>query len=245
MRGYISSFEDLEKWFTPLNCIEWSLYHGFQKGRLNNSNLVFKNEDTNLDSESSFERLKEMIEMSSTGGGQFTVYVPYKSNNTGVKAYFGTGLNGTGQPAQVTGLPGVYGGIEQYVQKEKKMWELEAMVNGLLEEKEQEKSTVERIFDKVMDDLDMNQVATALIGLIGNLIPPKVPVTMQGTPQEMNPDQGPIQEGYEYNSNIVLPILDTIRQHFESNDEFYSFLQKVAIKFNDQPGFFKQMIGNE
>lgn len=243
MRGYISNFDDLEKWFLPLNCTGWSLYHGFQKGRLNTTNMVFKNDDDTLDLSDSFERLKEMIEMSSTGGGQFTIYVPYKSNNTGVKQYFGIGLNSHNQP-QVAGLPGIYGGsLDQILAKEKKMWELEAMVNGFIEEQETRKSTAERIFEKVMDDLDTTQVVSAVIGLIGQLIPAKMPITMQGTPEEMkhHQDDG-AGASFQYKTGIIMPILDMIRKHFETDDEFYNFFSIVAEKFDAQPELFKKMI---
>lgn len=248
--GYISTYEDLEKWFMPMNHSGWSIYHGFQRGRLNNSNLYFKMDDTNIDVEASYEKMRELLEMSSNGqGGQFTIYVPYKSSNNGAKIYFSTATNLPGQSSQVSGIPGVYGSIERILEKEKKMWELEATVEGLLEQKDQEKSMTERVIERVMDDLDVNQVAMGIMGFLNKFIPQQTPITVQGTmsesKQKENPEENTGEEhGFQYDGKIVLPILDLIRRHFETNEEFYQALDKMANMFAANPDFFKNQIKN-
>ena len=259
-KGHINNLNDLQKWFMRFNHPTWNLYREFQTGNYKSSQLVYKQTDDGMSVEDSFTLLAEMIEINSNGGGRFTVFVNHLAGNKGASTFVGMNLQPYSQSA-VSGMPGqpynigmIESEVEKRIEKERKMWELEAMVQGLVADQEEKKGAGERFFNKIMEEVDLETVLPSVINAVVNLIPKKAPIILQGTPEEMQQQQTtPTTEetsdtddtqGFQYKSDLLLPVLDQIRNEFEGEDEFYQFLVKVAEKFKANPDFFKNIIIN-
>jgi hypothetical protein len=246
--GVITTLEGLEKWFRYNATSEWQLYSGHMD-RLNPGKLIVKQENEDLPIDDSWELLRDHLEIQSSQGGQFTVFQP-TSHNRGPKSK--VTLNGHLMPgsgsfrggSSLNGLPSLgyvtKEDMEERIRSEREKWELERRVDDLEEMQRSRASIGERIFETAVEQVDLNQVASGLMGFLGALTnkmggnPSNIGSSQ---PQAVNqPAAASSDEGPVYDGDQVLEFLNTIRPHFENEEEFYSFLSRVRQFFEDKPG---------
>lgn len=244
VKNVISSQENLWTWFEKLNCPTWNLYRGFHN-KLLHSQLIYRQTDTNKTVEESFDELVELTNMQSGSGAQFTIYVPYMSGNKGASIFYGLGAYASGRGSAINGLPQTGMGVvsindvDRRIQEARNLWELEKTVEDLQAAERGRMSFWETMMEKVVEEVDLNKVFDQ-IGAIATAALSKRPVSLQGTPGEaINQPEAP---AYEYAEEVILPFLDSIRQHFDTNEEFANFLQNVQTKFQQNPRVFISMI---
>lgn len=138
--GFIGNLSNLGDWFEKQGSPKWNLYHGFQKGNLQNTALIYKQDSDELDVEESFNLLSEMIQMNCGGGsGAFTIYVPTKASNVGARVFYqqgaatnGAAVSGTPQTMHPAALGYVSADeLERRLKEEKYKWELEKRLDDL------------------------------------------------------------------------------------------------------------------
>lgn len=252
--SYVKNLEDLQFWFEQLDSTAWSLYRGHnssQNGRMLSSNLIYKNDGDTTNQEESWQLLEKIIGMNSHGGGLFTVYVPHKSPNKG--CYQWVKITGeAGNQAGISGYPGQVGllpadevqrRINEAVEKERLLRRIEDLEGA----QSAQRSTLEMFMDKVMDELDLNRVVDQIGSIFNHAMQSKskVPVTLQGAPGEQitteHRDNVTSEQGYEYDERAIV-FLDHVRPHFQSDEEFYGFLNILAEKFASNPGMYISLV---
>lgn len=249
MAGYINNLDQLQFWFEKLGKAEWNLYRG-HLNKVSPSALIYKNEEP-LSVEESYQLLVEMMQMNSNGGGRFTVYVPDKSSNRGCTVKVGlniqekasAGLGGFNPSAQLQGLVSV-GEVDRKIAEAREKWDLERRLEDMEIALEQKVPLGEKLLEKALDEGGVGKIVDLCSNLINGIIlkvaqPQKAQVSMNGFPPV---EDEPAPEGYTYDQEQILTFLDQVRPHFENEASFYAFLSGVALKFSEQPDFFKGMI---
>lgn len=247
--GAITDLQALRDLFIKADTPNWTLYRNFHKN-MPHSQIIYKQDDKNMDIETAWDELEHMLTIHSSGGvGQFTIYVPAQSHNKGYSWWFqvgqapnqqSAGIAGYGNPASMGMVPAAQ------VNLEKQIWQLERQLEDMESAQQAQQSVGQQILEKFMAECDMNQVVNAAVGLLGKLAPasPKgAPISLHGHPQDNAPETpGETPAGYQYQEAVILPILDTIRPHFPNDQEFYQFLTTVAQLFASNPEGFKAMV---
>lgn len=249
--GAITDLQALKDLFIKAETPNWTLYRGFHKN-MPHSQIIYKQDDKNMDIEMAWDELEHMLTVHSGGGvGQFTIYVPAQSHNKGYSWWFQVGQMPNQQNAGLGGMysnPAAVGMVPAaQVQLEKQIWNLERQLEDLEAAREAQQSVGQQILDKVLAECDMNQVVNAAVGLLGRFVPnaPKgAPISLQGHPADNAPDTPgeATAAGYQYEEGYIIPILDTIRPHFQNDQDFYRFLTTVAQLFASNPEGFKAMV---
>lgn len=248
----ITSLDDLQTWFTGLKHPRWNLYRGHQE-RKGHSTLIYKQTDESLDMATSWDTLRNMIEMNSGTGGQFTVYVPTVANgNQGMSVLVSINMqqhSGRGTMPAVSGTGYGLGMIpvekvQEEIQKERKIWELEKRLEDM-ESAQEAGLGINDILKENLRGIDFNPIISGIVAMAAQRFGVMPGVQLQGTPADMAPEEEP-HEGlapYAYDGKLLKPILDTIRPHFGTDEDFYNFLAAVAQSFAGNPVQFKTMFG--
>lgn len=239
MKGYIDNYEDLQEWVKATKQPLWNLYAGFVE-KFGQQHLLAKNEE-DTDPESSFEHLQRMIEMNSKQGGRFTVYVPQPGNRGfSVRVQIGSATTMAGIGAMSTmGNPYMLGMIpadelERRLKKERETWEMERRIEDLEAQQEAGVGAFGKIVDKITSELDVNNVFNALVAVFGPKLNPNMqPMQLSGTP--LDADTHADGSGYTYDDPRLLVFLDTVRNKFGTDEEFYTFLSRVGAFFDKNP----------
>lgn len=241
-KGHISNLEDLEIYFREIDFPKWILYAGHMD-KINPNRYLFKNDSEEFGVDESWQKLRSILEMQSKQGGEFTLFIPTQGNR-GPKTKISLNM-----PARIPGLSGYgsYGGsmmgyvpqeeLERRIAQERRTWELERKVDDLLDEQDAKMTLGERLVEKILEEDNLlNQVAGFFMK--------KTPAQSQPSIQASSSSDEPVF----YDGERVTTILDQIRPYFESDEAFYSFLDKVGQLFSNNPemciGFF-QRLNNE
>ncbi len=243
-KGHISNLEDLEVWFKSIDSPKWKLYNGHMDKI---SNDKFNSQEMDMsDVDESWMKLKSILKMSSNEGGEFTLFMPLH-NNRGPRTKISLNM-----PPKVHGIRGYgYGApmlgyvpqdeVDRRIAQERRTWELERRVEDLAAENEAKLSFGERLFEKVVEEVDLNQVAGLLGGFLKKGGPSGINPSIQAEPMT---DEG----GTYYDGDRIMPLLDQIRPYFQSEEAFYGFLDKVREVFAKNPEMclsFFQNVNNE
>lgn len=250
--SYFSDLEAVKQWFDLNKIPKWNLYRG-HLDKMYGNKMIYRQEDDTLDMDESWSLLRSMIENNSANGGQFTIYVPSSNaGNQGLSVHVELNMDQHRQPGRGVAVSGYGGGyglgmipkeeVREMVAQERKVWELERR----LEDMEASQEAGLGIGDIIKSQLQGVDLGPIIAG-IGNLIMAKAVgagVTLQGVPGE-DKYQPPTEGQYHYDGARLKPILDTIRPHFGEDEEFYNFLQNVAIMIANNPVLLKNMVSNE
>jgi len=251
MKGhtYIASLDELKTWFFTVKTPTWKLMQGFHD-RTNNTNTVYTQKDESIDMEESWELLEQMISINSAGGqgGRFTIFVSTEANGKGrlVRVQIGNiesswrAAAGLGSAPYMGMIPAEQ--VAKEVERERQIWEMRRELDDLRAAQDASAGIGEVLLEKVRE-LDLTPVIQGLL----QMFQPR-PMTIQGMPYDAPPSPAPAPsagdepDGYTYDGARLLPILDSIRDHFESDDEFFTFLDKLAKLFCANPGMYKSMV---
>lgn len=248
MKGYINSYNHLEKWFRLLETSAWNLYRGHvDKLGDNRSQIIYKQDNKSMAIDESWDMLKELIEINAANGGHFTIYVPSQSHNVGANVFFvapNTLPTGSGRAA-LGSLPDIAGGIiskaelGEILEEKRRMWELERHVEDLVAAQESQVSGVERFFNRLLEDGTLGQIAIAGLSILGQRLGiPANPaqVSMNGFPEKEEDIPTDEEESdYEVSEEEIefaVTLVDRFRRHFSSEQEMQAFLLKVADFFD-------------
>ena len=245
--SYMTDLEAVQTWFSGVGNPLWNLYRG-HLDKMHGSKLIYRQTDDTVDLAESWSTLRSMIESNSANGGQFTIYVPTNANgNQGVSIHVGLNMEQyQGTQNRNTGIagPGYALGMIPAAQLEKELstqryiWDLERR----LEDVEAGQEAGLGITDILKDQLRQIDLSPLIAGLGQFLAAKSVPggVQLQGHPADF---QAPEETESEpaYDGSRLVPALNMIRPHFETDDEFYNFLDKVAQMFVANPAMFKNM----
>jgi hypothetical protein len=246
-KGYISNFEDLEYWFRAVESPKWNLYRGHHE-KMNNMHMIAKLDDEDVTVDESWEQLRRMIEINSKFGGTFTVYANNTRNNRNQTAHVAINTPGPAM-AGLGGMPGMYGGygmgmipaeeVENRIRKEREIWDLKSRIENMEAESESRVGFMEKVFEKVIQDIDFNNLGKALSAILMSRTAPAAvqaaQVNLQGVPED--------QTNFEYATERIVPFLDRIRPHFSDDESFYSFLDRVVDFFEKNPEMSKGFFG--
>jgi hypothetical protein len=266
MRGgtaYSNSIEALKFWFDNVNRVDWVLMSGFQEN-INQKAMIYRQSDETMTKEDSWELLRQMLEMNASPGARFTVFAA--NNEHGNRGFYQKVQLGEAPSPYGWANPGIAGAgaspvaygmvskaeVATMMQEQRKLWELEKKVEDL----ENNRATVGGIGDVLKEKLmesDFQPVIDGIMAMIGAFAQgfiqknqPPVAVSVQGGPldhQQPPADQtAPGESGYAYDANRIVPCLDLIRPHFGTEDEFYTFMEKIAAKFAENPAMYKMLI---
>lgn len=248
--AYINDLESLKKWFEACGHSFWVLVHGFHDGMtVNQKGTIYRQTNDDMSPQESWNLLAEMLEMHSSQGARFTIFTGGESGkNAGrylsTKFQWGQSLL-PGMVAGIAGLPsapGTYSRDElaREIEKERRIWELERMVEDLSQPAPV--SGIGGLLTEKLREVDFTPIISGVIGILGKMAEKAVgqaPV-LAGSPADTAESDD--QAGYQYEADKLLPILDKIRQHFETPEEFYSFIASLATKFNEAPAMYKGML---
>lgn len=242
MKGFITNYEDLQEWVRSTKVTAWNLYSGWPD-KFSANHFLAKCDDES-DPEASWELLKRMIEMSSSQGGRFTVYIPLPGNRGfSNRVQIGT----VNQTANVAGMPGVgYPGVgvitvdehDRRLKEFKEKMDLERRIEDLESQQGSSVGAFGKILDKVTEELDINNVFNALVAVFGPKLNPNMqPLQLSGTPvqQQHETEDHADGSGYTYDDPRLLIFLDSVRSKFGTDDEFYTFLSRVGAFFDKNP----------
>lgn len=254
-RSTLRNIEDLKTWFDQCNYVRWNLYRGLHE-KLPQTSIIYRQENNDMTLEESWDLLSQLIETSSHGGGQFTVYVIGGSANKGFTQKIEVGMPTS--PAQNPALSGLHGvgfvpaaELAKQIAAEKRLWDLERQLEDTQAALGANQTMMERLAGNFMETFDWNQLAPALNGLIGKLsgaIPAAQPISLQGLPSNgpgATPpaaEDGGTEPEYQFLAERLLPPLTRIRPHFNTDEQFYQFLELTADQFCQNPKLMKSMI---
>ena len=246
--SYITDLKSLKTWFIGLGYPKWNLYRGHQE-RKNNSSMIYKQDDGSLAMDDSWELLRNMIEMNSVAGGQFTVYVPtVAGGNQGMSVLVGINVPtaSSRMGAAVSGIPAMgmipAAQAQKDLERERQIWEMEKRIEDM-EAAGEAGIGFQDILKEQLRDIELGPIINGLVHYFMQKTPG---VQLQGTPGDETPEQP--SEGppvYAYDGKRLRPALDTIRPHFDNDDQFYGFLEVVAQAFAMAPQQFKSQFGYE
>lgn len=246
----------LQSWYLALNTPQWNLYRGFHNKMP--VNAILKQQNDQLPLQDSWDLLANMINAQSSQGGQFTVYVPAYAGGKGAVQHLSINMAlspsvaGYGVPnAGLAGYPPNMSDfvsaqeLERRISDERERWELKKKVEDMESQLDSATDWQDIVMAKVME-IDPNTIVANLGGFLQQFMAPKPGVQLRGLAHEMAPpvasgedtDQ-PEEEVYHYPTERLVPALDTIRQHFESDEAFMLAFEQLAVMFNQNPEFFK------
>lgn len=241
MKGFINNYEDLQEWIKSTKAVGWNLYSGWPE-KFTASHFLGKSDDE-TDPDASWELLKRMIEMHSSAGGRFTVYVPLPGNR-GFSTRIQIGnVNAT---ANVAGMAGIgYPGLgvitvdehERRLREFEEKMKLERRIEDLESQQGSSVGAFGKILDKITEELDINNVFNAAVAIFGPKLNPNMqPLQLSGTPvHDETEDEHADGSGYTYDDPRLLVFLDKVRSKFGTAEEFYTFLLKVGEFFEKNP----------
>jgi hypothetical protein len=241
MKGFIDNYEDLQEWVKLTKNTAWNLYSGWPE-KFSAQHFLAKCEDE-TDQDASFELLKRMIEMHTSQGGRFTIYVPAPGNRGfSTKVQIGTTASAAAAMAGVAGIGNPYaigmipvGEHERRLKEFEEKMRLERRIEDLESQQGSSVGALSKFMDKITEELDVNNVFNALVAVFGPKLNPNLqPLQLSGTPQQHEEDHAD-GSGYTYDDPRMLVFLDTVRNKFSTDEEFYTFLSRVGAFFDKNP----------
>ncbi len=265
MKGYINSYDGLETWFRRIGSNRWNLYRGHvDKVSDNRSTIIYKLDSNEVDLEESWRLLREMLEINSGAGGNFTVYVPGKAQNHGFSSFF-TAPNTL--PARSAGIAGFEGNaayglmqqsdVDKLLAREKKVWELERRLEDMEAASGAQLSGFDRVVNNLLEDGTLGAVIQQIAGYGLGILAAKLgvgaaapaAVSMSGFNQDDTFDASEHLEKVaayeEEKEDYAIDLIDRFRTHFQSEQELRSFLEKVAAFFEKNPELAKNFFNGQ
>lgn len=243
-KAFLTSMEDLEVWFKQAGNAEWNLYRGHQD-KLNSLHLIAA-QRASISEEESWEQLSKFIDMNTRGGGDVTIYIPGGGNGRGFVQHFSVeraGIAGVGQPGMGWGvgfLP--IDEMERRLKAERERWELERRIEDLEAEHESQGGIWGPIIKDALSGIDVNSlIKMAYVGLMSRMAPGTI------SPQISINGMEPAAEHHEqeYEEGPLDNFIIRVRPHFASDEEFLSFLNKVATFFEKSPDLCKNFFATQ
>lgn len=253
MKGYINSYDGLETWFRRIGSNRWNLYRGHvDKVSDNRSTIIYKLDSNEVDLEESWRLLREMLEINSGAGGNFTVYVPGKAQNHGFSSFF-TAPNTL--PARSAGIAGFEGNaayglipqsdVDKLLAREKKVWELERRLEDMEAASGAQLSGFDRVVNNLLEDGTLGAVIQQIAGYglgilaaklgVGAAAPAAVSMSGFNQGDTAHDDEDDEIEREDY----AIALVNRFRPFFQGEQELRSFLEKVAAFFEKNPELAK------
>lgn len=237
---YISDISAVETWFRQLGKPNWKLLRGFHDKTRGKASIYVQDQE-GMDMDEAWELLQNMIEINSSGGGQFTIFVPTSTSGQGQSIFLQIGeVGSTGSP-KVAGAPAVgyvpKSEVAELIAKERKMWELERRLEDMEAAAGANAEWTDVIKEKIAE-VDLTPVIAGLTQMFA-----RRGVSLQGTQGDYQPPQAEAPaDGYQYDGDRLMPILDDIHNHFSTQDEFLAFLEALRDMFVQNPELYKNMV---
>lgn len=270
-RGAIGDYSGLSFWFDSVLKTEehakWNLYRGhLNKVGENRANQIYKQDDADMSKEDSFDLLMQMIQVNSSEGGDFTIYIPQKSQNVpnGV-AFFrapNTPVRSAYGHSQIAGFPaaGMAGmltkdDVKEMIEKERDGWEKDRKIEELEAELESKAGIGGMIMQQISQDGTLGKLMEmgvgALIQIASNLATKKTALAGFDHPAGIATQSAPTpapqgnidQQIIEYDSDRIVNALDKMVVHFSNVEDFYTALDRLADKFAENPAMYKNLLG--
>lgn len=237
--SYISSLQDVEVWFRQKDKPNWKLLRGFHDKTRGKATICVQDEE-GVDMDTSWQLLQQMLEINSGSGGQFTVFVPTSTSGQGESIFVQLGDVSSTIASSLSGAPAVgyvpKTEVQEILAKERKMWELERKLEDL-EAAQEANFELKDIWIEKLREIDPTPIINGLMAQFTGR-----PVTLQGTAGDYAPPTPVPEEGFAYQGEKLMPILDDIREQFHDEDEFYTFLGKLRDMFLQNPELYKNMV---
>lgn len=179
MQGSITNIENIEKWFKANGLPYFSLKYAGQGEK-----IIFRNEVWDDVSEA-WEHLRDQVQAQADGGRamlELLVYNKGKANHP-----LRTNIDIRGASTQLAGIgsiPGVYGGMENYIAQRIELEMLKRDNEELQAALENPVNVWERILDKVSQSPQLSGIAQVLIsGLLARTQAPVSASAIAGVPE--------------------------------------------------------------
>lgn len=260
-KTYMTDFEALRRIFELAaeknDSTRWNLYRGMNDNFASRGTVLYKQTSDEMDKDESWSLLRQLIEDNSSGGGDFSIYWPPKGGHkTGgtdsMSAYFRVEGPVSASGSRLAGLPMAMSiskaEMQEAIEKERRLWELERKLEDMENERANQTSWGQAALGAIIEDGTLSRVietlapniAGALVGLLGKIFPGAVAqpatVAVSGFPSISDAEAA---ETEHYDAERVAGFLNAIRPHFNSHEEMYQFLDKVAAFFVKNPGMSK------
>jgi hypothetical protein len=234
MRAHLTNIHDLKTYFDKLNNSRWNLYTGMYEGNLPQGNILYRQDNKDMDSTESWELLNQLIDMNSVNGGDFTVYFPANANgNMGNRIKISIGNNHRfGQHANVGATPpfGMVSKNEvaEMISTQKIIWDLERKVDEL------ESANAPSIGAVIMEQLAGNPETIRTITAALTTLLQVVAARMAGIP--MRPQSAPAINGHPNTNNST-----EISYSEDEKEGVNNVLGRIAAHFPDLTGFLEKL----
>jgi hypothetical protein len=226
-------------------------------------NAIIKQNNDQMLIDDSWAHLERMIQINSSQGGQFTIYIPAYPGGKGAVQHLSLNMQAAGQGFGAT-APGMAGfpvaapgmgyvspdELTRRLNDEREKWEMKRKIEDMEAAMESATDWQDILMAKVMD-IDPNTIVANLGGFLQQFLQPRSGLQLRGMATEMQPapdatatpdDTNPAVEEFYYETERLIPALDTIRQHFGSDDDFMTAFEKLAGMFAANPDFFKSQL---
>ncbi|MBK6860991.1 MAG: hypothetical protein IPK91_02680 [Saprospiraceae bacterium] len=241
MKAALRNIEDVREWFMQMKMPYWSLWNGFSKETKERAG--YNEEEGDL--EASWDILEQFLRRKQASGGRMTIFVaPKFGSPNGATEYLDlpvrsqqaamAGIHG-GDPYSIAGKPIEVHIAEQVdakisaLEKDRKIADLEAQLAA-----KQEGTGLEKLWNRITDELPVEQI---ILGLIGRFVNTNTPQTaINGTPnkmedmQELTPEQADsINESLSRIQNVIGDLtvnLEKLATWIEKNPDMAKSLLK-------------------
>lgn len=245
---FVDNIQDIKETFFELQQPQFKLYNGkpkatYPSGRSATSNLLYNQNDPNMDLTDAWNRLEPQLARFAGRGGYANLWVGTKDgDHYNIPIYFphrnepGNMQNQTG----VAGMPQAYGpyGINAVLEDKMRIYDLEHKIDEVANSQNQ--GIGQRLIDRILenDALVANLLSTftsAMLGGIPRNYRPPQPV--QGQKPEVGAELPPVDV-----SELGLHFVERIKSGFSTEAEMQGYLNKVADLFSRDPETMKRVI---
>lgn len=242
MKAALRSIEDVKEWFLQMKMPFWSLWNGFSKETKERAG--YNSEESDL--EASWDILESFLRRKQASGGRMTVFVADKFGSpNGATEYIElparsgsaiAGIHGNSDPYSIAGKPLEVHIAEQVdakisaIEKDRKIADLEAQLAA-----KQEGSGLEKLWNRITDELPIEQI---IMGLIGHFTKTSVPQTaINGTPDKLEDMEDVTQEQADSINESLTRIQNVI-------GDLTVNLAKLASWIEKNPDMAKSLLKN-
>lgn len=228
MHAFYSDLEDLRSHFYERKCPKWNLYHGFQTGNYKGSEMATQ-QPNDISYEESWDLLERTLSAYQRSGlpAKLTLYLKTNSNNTGERLKIYLNPSGVNQP----GINGVQSQnlvpvdeVDRRINQAIHIERLERNIEDLQAAIEDKQSSWERFADRLLEDIDVNQVAGLLISKFsGRGAVPMTQVSGQVAPNE--------EVVVDLNDPDLQSFLVNVRSNCTSDEQFKKMLKMAEAYF--------------
>lgn len=162
---------------------------------------------------------------------------------------------------------GMDAAIEKAIVNEREKWDKDLRIRELEAAQGARSNFMDVLLEK-LSEMDIDTIMPVAIQGITNLFQPRPGVQLHGMPEDYQQyqqhyphhhapvQQPPVQQGpppppgeqpggevqYVYQTEVLIPWLNSIRMRFNSDEEFWLFMNALSTKFNAAPEMYKAMI---